>query len=118
MYAIGMLAIANVLDVLTGIIKALESKTLSSKAMKRGMVSKIFIWCMVATGGLIKHGLSNYLSIDFDPVPLIISYYMIMEILSILENVSEYLPIPDKIRTLFEGINEDTYKAKHKEGNK
>lgn len=118
MYAIAILALANVLDLLTGFIKALEQKQLSSKSMKHGMVSKLFIWVMVAVGYLLKYGAVTYLNLDFDPVPFIIAYYLIMELVSILENVSDYLPVPSKIKNLLEQTDEAqeqaNYTPKHK----
>lgn len=102
-----ILACANVLDIMTGWIKAIETKTLSSKAMKHGIVSKLFIWAMVLVGGMIKYGLGEYLSIDVDPVPLIICYYLVMELVSIVENISEYLPIPKKIKNLLDQYSEE-----------
>lgn len=107
MYALATLLIANVLDILSGLIGALETHTLSSKAMKHGMVSKTYIWIMVGVGYLIKYGCTEYINIDFDPVPLVISYYVIMEIVSIIENVSVYLPIPTKLKNLFDKFDEN-----------
>lgn len=120
MYAIALLAIANILDVLTGFIGALEQKTLSSKSMKHGMVSKLFIWVMVGVGYVLKFSAGTYLNIDFDPVPFIVAYYLIMELVSILENVSDYLPVPQKIKNLLEQTDEaqeqSKYVPKHKGG--
>ena len=84
----------NILDIVTGFIKAYDQKNVSSKKMKHGAFSKVSMWCVV----LVTVILSNYFDTDF--TGYILGYYLIMEVVSILENVSFFIPVPDKIKNI------------------
>ena len=86
----------NILDIVTGFIKAYDLKKVSSKKMKHGALSKVSIWCVVVVSII----LSAYLETDL--TTYIVSYYLIMEIVSILENASVFIPIPDKIKNMLD----------------
>lgn len=86
----------NILDIVTGFIKAYDQKDISSKKMKHGAFSKVSMWCVV----LVTIILSNYFETDF--TAYILGYYLIMEVISILENVSFFIPVPDKIKSILD----------------
>lgn len=82
----------NILDILTGFLKAYDQKNVSSKKIKHGALSKISIWCIIAVSVMV----SNYLKTDL--TTYVIGYYLIMEVVSIFENVSVFVPVPDKLK--------------------
>lgn len=82
----------NVLDMVTGFLKAYDQKNVSSKKIKHGALSKISIWCIIAVSVMV----SNYLKTDL--TTYVIGYYLIMEVVSIFENVSVFVPVPDKLK--------------------
>ena len=84
----------NILDIVTGFIKAYDQKDISSKKMKHGALSKVSMWCVV----LVTTILSSYFETDF--TGYILGYYLIMEVVSILENASFFIPVPDKIKSI------------------
>ena len=90
------LLVCNILDILTGFIKAYEQKNVSSKKMKHGALTKITIWCVVVVSII----LSAYIGTDL--TSYIIGYYLIMEIVSILENASAFIPVPDKLKNMLD----------------
>lgn len=94
----------NILDIVTGFIKAYDQKDISSKEMKHGALSKVSMWCVV----LVTIILSGYFDTDF--TGYILGYYLIMEIVSILENVSVFIPVPDRIKNMLN--NEQIEKTK------
>lgn len=96
----------NVLDIVTGFIKAYDQKNVSSKKMKHGAFSKVSMWCVV----LVTVILSNYFDTDF--TGYILGYYLIMEVVSILENVSFFIPVPDKIKNI---LNDEQVEKANKE---
>ena len=96
----------NILDIVTGFIKAYDQKDISSKKMKHGAFSKVSIWCVV----LVTLILSDYFETDF--TAYILGYYLIMEVVSILENVSFFIPVPDKIKSI---LNNDQIEKTNKE---
>ena len=54
--------------------------------------------------------LSDYFETDF--TAYILGYYLIMEVVSILENVSFFIPVPDKIKSI---LNNDQIEKTNKE---
>ena len=86
----------NVLDILTGFLRAYDQKSVSSKKMRHGALSKISIWCVVVVSMMV----SSYLKTDF--TTYVTGYYLIMEVVSIFENVSVFVPVPDKLKNILE----------------
>ena len=107
------LVACNILDIVTGFIKAYDLKNVSSKKMKHGALSKVSIWCVVVVSII----LSAYLGTDL--TNYIVGYYLIMEIVSILENASAFIPVPDKLKNMLdndqvekkEDVKEETVKT-------
>ena len=86
----------NVLDILTGFLRAYDQKSVSSKKMRHGALSKISIWCVVVVSMIV----SGYLKTDF--TTYVTGYYLIMEVVSIFENVSVFVPVPEKLKNSLE----------------
>ena len=86
----------NVLDIVTGFLRAYDQKNVSSKKMRHGALSKISIWCIIAVSMMV----SNYLKTDLTTYN--VGFYLIMEIVSIFENVSVFIPVPDKLKNILE----------------
>lgn len=86
----------NILDIVTGFIKAYDQKNVSSKKMKHGALAKVSIWCVVVVSII----LSAYLRTDL--TSYITGYYLVMEIISILENASVFVPVPDKLKNMLD----------------
>ena len=82
----------NILDILTGFLKAYDRKNISSKKIKHGALSKISIWCIIAVSMMV----SSYLKTDL--TTYVTGYYLIMEVVSIFENVSVFVPVPEKLK--------------------
>ena len=90
------LLVCNILDIVTGFLKAYDQKNVSSKKIKHGALSKISIWCIIAVSMMV----SNYLKTDL--TTYVTGYYLIMEVVSIFENVSVFVPVPDKLKNSLE----------------
>ena len=86
----------NVLDIVTGFLRAYDQKNVSSKKMRHGALSKISIWCVVVVSMIV----SSYLKTDL--TTYVIGYYLIMEVVSIFENVSVFVPVPEKLKNILE----------------
>lgn len=101
-----------VLDILTGILKAIlmrsnksESGGLSSVSMFRGGIKKIFILLMVALGTV----LDSIISPDNVFIRImIVSYYIANESLSILENIGACgLPLPNTLYQILDNLKKN-----------
>ena len=83
-----------VLDYITGVLKAIATKTLSSQVGFTGLIRKIVIFIVVATAVIVQ-------SIVGDSIPLrevVIIFFICNEGISLLENASQFVPIPEKLK--------------------
>lgn len=88
------LVILVIFDYITGILKAIVTKTLSSAVGFKGLIRKIVIFIVVATAVVIQ-------SVVGDAIPLreiVIIFFICNEGISLLENSSEFVPIPEKLK--------------------
>lgn len=88
------LVILVIFDYITGILKAIVTKTLSSAVGFKGLIRKIVIFIVVATAVVIQ-------SVVGDAIPLreiVIIFFICNEGISLLENASEFVPIPEKLK--------------------
>ena len=86
----------NILDIVTGFLRAYDQKNISSKKIKHGALSKISIWCIIAVSMIV----SSYLKTDLTTYN--VGFYLIMEVVSIFENVSVFVPVPEKLKNILE----------------
>lgn len=83
-----------VLDYITGLLKAIATKTLSSQIGYKGLIKKIIVFIVVATAVTIQ-------PIIGDGIPLreiTIIFFVCNEGISLLENASEFVNIPDELK--------------------
>ena len=83
-----------ILDYATGVLKAIYTKTLSSAIGFKGLIRKIVIFIVIATAVIVQ-------MVVGDAIPLrevTIIFFLCNEGISLLENASEFIPIPDKLK--------------------
>lgn len=94
----------NGLDLVTGILGALrDGEQIKSSELRDGLFKKVgFIFCY-ALGIAINYA-ETFLSLPFgvDLVPIICTYAIVTEVVSIIENISKINPdiLPDKLKEL------------------
>lgn len=82
------------LDVMTGIAKGASQHNLSSEKMKSGFWHKLGIIAALVVAGLLDAAAATGLDLGFE-VPVfeaVCTYVVLMELLSILENIAEINP--------------------------
>ena len=82
------------LDVLTGICKGAATHNLSSEKMKTGFWHKLGIIAALIVAGILDAAAATGLDLGFE-VPVfegVCTYVVLMELLSILENIAEINP--------------------------
>lgn len=87
-----ILIACNVLDIATGLVKALSNKKLESSKLREGAVHKAMIWFVV----IASYFGTQYVGFDLTKVTL--GYYIIMELVSVVENAAEFIPIPEELK--------------------
>lgn len=99
----------NGLDLITGIIGAIRSgEQIKSSKLRDGLFKKVgFIFCY--TLAIAINYAKTFLTLPFgvDLVPVICTYVVVTEVVSIIENISKINPdlLPDKLKELI-GYNE------------
>ncbi|WP_337814436.1 phage holin family protein [Intestinibacter sp.] len=83
-----------VLDYLTGVLKAIYNKQLSSEIGFRGIIKKVFIFIVIAVAYEIQKVIGDSIALR----EMTLMFFIANEAISLLENVSEYIPIPEKLK--------------------
>ena len=102
--ALQCLVTAIVLDYISGLIKAYNTKTLSSKIGIKGLLKKVGILCVVILSVLLDR-----ISGETGVIRTMVIYYFVAnEGLSVLENLTEAgLPIPQFIKNALLNLQQD-----------
>lgn len=101
----------TVLDYVTGVLNAYMQKKLSSNVGFKGIVKKVMIYIVVFCSVLLNRLLGGELPLR----EIVITFFIANEGLSLLENVSPYMPVPESLKKALLQLRENTVK---KESNK
>lgn len=98
-----------VLDYITGVCKAIIKKKLSSAVGFKGLIKKVIILIVVAVAVVIEGVMGDAIPIR----EIVIMFFMCNEGISLLENASEFVPIPEKLKEILIQLREtdDTNKS-------
>ena len=106
------LVVFTILDYITGMMRAIVDKNLSSEIGFRGIFKKVLIFTMVAVGNIADKQLIGSGEILRTTV---IFFYLSNEGLSLLENASRVgLPIPEKLKEILLQLHNGGDKDGHK----
>ena len=86
-----------VLDFLTGLIKSVVNNKLSSKIGSKGIAKKVMVLLVIAVAVEVEILIGQAIPLR----EVVILFYLSNEGISLLENVSEFLPIPEKLKDYF-----------------
>lgn len=90
-----------ILDMLTGVINAVLKKELLSSEFREGLMKKILEWFLVILGYSLDFALElTYIGHG------VIYALIVMEAYSILENIQDYVPIPDFLKKFLAACKE------------
>ena len=98
------IVILMVLDYITGLLKSIYNKKLSSEVGFKGIIKKIIIFIVIATAYIIQCLLG-------DEIPLreiTILFFIANEGISLIENASEFVPIPKKLKDVLIQLRKDS----------
>ncbi|WP_069999454.1 phage holin family protein [Cellulosilyticum sp. I15G10I2] len=89
------LVIFIILDYITGLLKAIYNKKLSSAIGYKGIIKKVLIFIMIVIANILQ----TSMGVGIPLREIVITFFACNEGLSILENASEMgLPIPEKVK--------------------
>lgn len=85
-----------VADYITGWIKAIYNKELSSEIGFKGLLKKIVMFIVIAVSFMIQGLIGGTIPLR----EVVIMFYIANEGLSLLENAAVFIPIPDKLKSV------------------
>lgn len=83
-----------VVDYITGVIKGIYTKSLSSETGFKGLLKKIVMFIVIAVSFSIQGLIGNTIPLR----EIVIMFYICNEALSLLENAAVFVPIPDRMK--------------------
>ena len=86
----------TIIDFITGLIKAVYTKTLSSEICFKGLLKKITIYLVVATAVIVNNVIGGNIPIR----EVVITFFICNEGLSLLENVAVMTPVPEQLKNV------------------
>lgn len=91
-----------VVDCITGIIKGVYTKQLSSQTGFKGLLKKIVMFIVIAVAFVIQELIGGTIPLR----EVVIMFYIANEGLSLLENAAVFIPIPDKLKSVLLQLRE------------
>lgn len=91
-----------IVDYITGLAKGFKNKQLNSEIGFTGLLKKAMILVVVMVAVELERMTSNAMPIR----EIVIMFYVANEGISLLENISEFLPLPEKLKDYFTQIRE------------
>lgn len=101
----GIACIFHIIDTLCGLLCGVKNKELQSGKMRDGLFKKCgFLFCYAIAYMVDRFGPLIGLSIPVKTMSVIVCYACVIELVSIIENISKLNPdiIPDKLLEIFE----------------
>lgn len=92
-----------VLDYVTGLIKGIYLKKLSSEIGFKGLLKKIVMFIMIAVAFVIQELIGGTIPLR----EVVIMFYIANEGISLLENAAIFVPIPDKLKDVLLQLRDD-----------
>ena len=89
-----------IFDYITGLVKAWKLKEISSSVGFHGLVKKVLIFAVVAVAVEVEKVLGGAIPLR----EIVIMFYLSNEGISFLENIAEFLPLPEKLKEAFQQI--------------
>lgn len=95
-YMLYTIILFAILDYLTGILKAVYKKELSSEIGFKGIVKKVMIFVVIAVAVSVQRVINNAIPLR----EIVIVFFICNEALSILENAAEFTSIPPQLKSV------------------
>ena len=99
---ITILCILMIIDIITGLAKAVKNKNLWSRKSLLGFARKILVFLIITVANL----LDLLMNMNGTVVLATVTFYILNEVLSITENSAQIgIPLPDKLMEVIEVMN-------------
>ena len=93
----------SIMDFITGTGQSLFNHSFRARICAKGIGKKLFIYFTVALAVIIGYFIGNVIPLR----ETVITFYIVSEGMSSLENIGKVIPYPDKLKKIFLSLNED-----------
>lgn len=100
-----------VMDYITGWIKGIYEKNLSSEIGFRGILKKIVMFIVIAAG----YNIQTLISSNIPVREVVIMFYIANEGLSLLENAAIFVPVPERLKDILLQLRDKTINKEEEE---
>ena len=110
---ITILCILMIIDIITGLMKAIKNRNLWSRKSLLGFARKILVFLIITVANL----LDLLMNMNGTVVLATVTFYILNEVLSITENSAQIgIPLPEKLMEVIEVVNKksETHKKVEK----
>lgn len=101
-----------VFDYITGFIKAVYTKELSSEIGYKGIIKKVMILILIVVSCVLDRLISGVIPVR----ETVIMFFVVNEGLSIVENISEVIPVPQSLKKVLLQLRDKNNTADNNEG--
>ena len=91
-----------IMDYLAGVGKSIINKQLSSAVGFIGLFKKVLIFVVIAVSVEMQKIIGNGIPLR----EIVIMFYIANEGISLIENISEFIPLPQKVKEIFAQIKD------------
>ena len=99
---ITILCILMIIDIITGLMKAIKNRNLWSRKSLLGFARKILVFLIITVANL----LDLLMNMNGTVVLATVTFYILNEVLSITENSAQIgIPLPEKLMEVIEVVN-------------
>ena len=91
-----------IMDYRTGVGKSIINKQLSSAVGFIGLFKKVLIFVVIAVSVEMQKIIGNGIPLR----EIVIMFYIANEGISLIENISEFIPLPQKVKEIFAQIKD------------
>lgn len=88
------IVILAILDYVTGLLKGIYNKRLSSEIGYKGIVKKVMMFIVICAAYTLQNAVANNIPLR----EITIMFFIANEGISLLENASELIPVPKKVK--------------------
>lgn len=99
---LGTMLVLTVFDYITGLLKAVALKRLSSEIGFVGLIKKVIMYIVIATAVVTGRLMGNIVPLR----EVVITFFICNEGLSLLENASEFVKIPPRLKEVLLQLRE------------
>lgn len=92
----------TIFDMVTGVVNGIYNQKLDSHICSKGIVKKVYIYITIGFAVVIDNWLNNAIPLR----EVVLTFYIVNEGLSVLENIGKVIDYPEQLKQVFEQLRD------------